>query len=76
MIPIHSGDKIIELDIPGKNLCFHLSQNDFPTPKNEEDEIRRTMENPVGFDRFCNDNQSDFSGVPFANCCIFNDVFN
>jgi len=59
MIPIHFGDRIIELNIPEKNLCFNLSRNDFPAPENEEAEIRRAMENPVGSERLKNIAKSD-----------------
>ncbi len=63
MIPIHFGDRIIELDIPEKNLCFNLSRNDFPAPENEEDEIRRAMKNPIGSDRLKNITKSDSTVV-------------
>jgi len=63
MIPIHFGDRIIELDIPEKNRCFNLNRNDFPAPENEEDEIRRAMENPVGSDRLKNIAKSDSTVV-------------
>lgn len=62
-ILLQYGKDTIELDIPDKNLCFNLSRNDFPAPENEEDEIRRAMENPVSSDRLKDLAKSDSSVV-------------
>ncbi len=62
-ISLKYGKETIELEIPKKNLCFNLSRNDFPAPENEEDEIRRAMENPVGSDRLKDLATSDSSVV-------------
>ncbi len=51
MIPVHYGDKIIELDIPEENLCFNLTRNSFQAEYSEEEEIKRAIENPVGSKR-------------------------
>ncbi len=51
MIPVHFGDRIIELDIPEKNLCFNLRRNRFKVEQGEEEEIKRALENPVGSKR-------------------------
>ena len=48
MIPVRFGDKILELDIPEKNLCFNLKRNKFDAELGEEEEIKRALENPVG----------------------------
>ncbi len=51
MIPIHFGERIMELDIPEENLCFNLKRNKFQSPKSEEEEIRSALETPVGSKR-------------------------
>jgi len=51
MIPVHYGSKLIELDIPGENLCFNLKRNQFPLPVSEGEEIKRAIQNPVGSKR-------------------------
>lgn len=51
MIPIHFGERIIELDIPEENLCFNLKRNKFRSPESEEEEIRSALEKPVGSKR-------------------------
>ena len=48
MIPVHFGDKIIELDIPEKNLCFNLKRNKFDAELSETEEIKRALNNPIG----------------------------
>ena len=51
MIPLHYGDRIIELDIPEENLCFNLKRNSYQAEYSEEEEIIRAIENPVGSKR-------------------------
>ncbi len=51
MVNINYGSKIIELNIPKNNLLFNLNANDFPKPASEDDEIRRSIMNPVGCGR-------------------------
>ena len=51
METINYGSKIIELDIPKSNLVFNLKANDFPKPVNEDEEIKRSILNPVGCQR-------------------------
>ena len=51
MIPVHFGDRIIELDIPERNLCFNLRRNNFQVENSEKEEIKRALENPVGSKR-------------------------
>jgi lactate racemase len=51
METIHFGTSIIELDIPEKNLAFNLKANDFPIPARQDDEIKRSILNPVGCQR-------------------------
>jgi lactate racemase len=51
MVTIHYGTSIIELDIPKSNLVFNLKANDFPKPTRQDDEIRRSILNPVGCQR-------------------------
>jgi nickel-dependent lactate racemase len=45
---INFGTSIIELDIPKKNLAFNLKANDFIRPKDETEEIRQSILNPIG----------------------------
>lgn len=63
MIPVHFGEKIIELDIPEENLCFNLKRNDFQVPKSEEEEIKRALETPVGSKRLREIAENDSSVV-------------
>lgn len=51
MIPIHFGEKIIELDIPEENFCFNLKRNKFPSSASEEEEIKKALKAPVGSKR-------------------------
>ncbi len=47
-IPVHFGERIIELGIPGKNVCFNLKRNEFTPPPDAGEEIRRAVQNPAG----------------------------
>ena len=47
-IPVHYGQRIINLQIPEKNLAFSLKANEFPPPENELEEIKRGILEPVG----------------------------
>ena len=51
VIPVHFGEKLIELRIPEKNLCFSLQRNEFSPPENPGDEIKRALQNPIGTKR-------------------------
>ncbi len=48
IIPVHYGQRIINLQIPEKNLVFNLKANDFPPPADEREEILRGILEPVG----------------------------
>ena len=50
-IPVHYGQRIVDLHIPEKNLAFELKANQFPLPANEAEEIRRGIMEPVGTGR-------------------------
>ncbi len=50
-IPVHYGQRIVDLQIPEKNLVFNLKANEFPLPANEAEEIRRGIMEPVGTGR-------------------------
>ena len=45
------GRSVIELDIPEGNLAFNLKANDVDPPKDETEEIRRSILNPAGSKR-------------------------
>ena len=51
METIYFGTSIIKLDIPKKNLAFNLKANDVKRPKNETEEIRQSILNPIGCQR-------------------------
>ena len=51
IIPVHFGEKIVELRIPETNLCFSLQRNEFNAPEDPNDEIRRALQNPIGTKR-------------------------
>ena len=51
MVSINFGSEILELDIPEKNQVFNLNTNEFPRPSNEAEEIRQSLQNPVGSKR-------------------------
>jgi nickel-dependent lactate racemase len=51
MKTIHFGASIIELDIPKKNLAFNLKANNVKPPKDEVEEIRQSILNPIGCKR-------------------------
>ncbi|MFA7065908.1 MAG: nickel-dependent lactate racemase [Dysgonamonadaceae bacterium] len=67
IIPIHFGEKLIELRIPEKNLCFNLQRNEFDTPENPGDEIRRALQNPIGTKRLSEIVSKDSSVVILAD---------
>ncbi len=48
MIPVHFGDRIIELDIPEENICFNIKRNRFEAELSETEEIKRALKNPIG----------------------------
>ena len=48
MEEIHYGESIIELDIPKKNLAFNLKANEFKVGGEEAEEIRQSINNPIG----------------------------
>ena len=50
-IPVHYGERIIELTIPDENLCFNLHRNEFRPPDSEVEEIRTAIQNPIGTKR-------------------------
>src|SRR5690554_2405619 len=51
VIPVHFGEKVIELHVPKKNLCFNLKRNDFDAPEDPRAEIRMALQNPKGTER-------------------------
>ena len=50
-IPVHYGERIIELSIPQENLCFNLHRNEFRPPESEVEEIRKAIQHPIGTKR-------------------------
>ncbi len=51
MIQVRFGDRIVELDIPEKNITFNLKRNKFDAELSETEEIKRALENPVNSKR-------------------------
>jgi lactate racemase len=51
IIPVHYGNRIVNLDIPKHNIAFNLKANEFPYPEDEIEEIRRAVREPVGLRR-------------------------
>ncbi len=62
-IPVHFGKQVIELDIPGENLCFNLKRNPFRAENSEAEEIQKALEHPVGSKRLREIVQKDSSVV-------------
>ena len=50
-IPVHYGERIIELAIPDENLCFNLHRNEVRPPESEVEEIRNAIKHPIGTKR-------------------------
>ncbi|MGV8094990.1 MAG: nickel-dependent lactate racemase [Mangrovibacterium sp.] len=50
-IPVHYGERIIELSIPQENLCFNLNRNEFRPPESDVEEIRKAVQQPIGTKR-------------------------
>lgn len=51
MIPIHYGSDIINLDIPQENLAFNLHTQHLSGNHSDTEEVKRSLEHPVGCKR-------------------------
>lgn len=48
METVHLGPSLLELDIPGNNLAFNLSANEFVYPEDEAMLLKESLQHPVG----------------------------
>lgn len=54
MYEINFGKEIFQLKIPVENIAFNLRANEFPAPVSEIEEIRNSIQNPIGSARLKN----------------------